>query len=354
MSKINKSKLQKSRILIIDDEQVNLAILEELFDLNGFTKIDVTDDPVKSIELYENNDYDLVLLDINMPVMNGFDVMDKYDEINKSNSPPVLVLTALHDEKTRMRALTGGANDFVTKPFQTDEIISRVYNLLELHCAKTSLIQLNKELEQRVEQRTADFITSQKEALRSLGAAAEYRDMDTASHTIRVGWYSRILGEKIGIAGNELDILFQASPMHDIGKVGIPDSILLKQGKLSPEEWATMQSHSEIGARILENHTSPLMLAAKEIALCHHEKWDGSGYPNNLQGNDIPINARLVIIADIFDALTIERPYKKAWPIDKAVDYIKSESGNFFEPELIKIFNDVLPEFLKIREKFKD
>lgn len=354
MTQINKSKLQNSRILIIDDELVNLAVLEELFDLNGFTNVEATDDPVNSIELYKKNDYDLVLLDINMPVMNGFDVMDKYDEINKSNPPPVLVITALHDEQTRMRALTGGANDFITKPFRPDEIVSRVYNLLELHCAKSSLLILNKELEQRVEQRTVDFIKSQKEALRSLGAAAEYRDMDTASHTIRVGWYSRILGEKIGISGNELDILFQAAPMHDIGKVGIPDSILLKQGQLTDDEWSVMQSHSEIGSRILENHTSPLMLAAKEIALSHHEKWDGSGYPHNLKGNDIPVNARLVIIADIFDALTIERPYKKAWAIDKAVDYIKSEAGTFFEPELIKVFSDVLPEFLTIREKFKD
>lgn len=351
---MNNSSLNNSKILIIDDEAVNVAILEELFDISGFTNVEGVSDPVKSIDLYQNNEYDIVLLDINMPVMNGFDVMNKYETINKENPPPVLVLTALNDDETRMKALTGGASDFVTKPFRPDEIISRVYNLLELHCAKKKLFTLNKELERRVEQRTLDFIQSQKEALRSLGVAAEYRDMDTASHTIRVGWYSRLLGEKIGISGNDLEILFQAAPMHDIGKVGIPDSILLKQGKLTPDEWSIMQSHCEIGSRILENHTSPLMLAAKEIAKCHHEKWDGSGYPHNLKGKDIPINARIVIIADIFDALTIERPYKKQWPVDKAVEYIKSESGQFFEPELIKVFDDVLPEFIKIQEKFND
>lgn len=351
---MNKDKLKNSKILVIDDEAVNVAILEELLDMNGFTDVNGISDPVKAVELYENKEFDVVLLDINMPVLNGFEVMEKFEEINKENPPPVIVLTALHDNDTRMHALNGGASDFVTKPFQPDEIISRVKNLLELHCAKKSLFNLNKELEKRVEQRTHDFIQSQKEALRSLGAAAEYRDMDTASHTIRVGWYSRILGEKIGISGNDLEILFQAAPMHDIGKVGIPDSILLKQGKLTPDEWSVMQSHCVIGARILENHTSPLMIAAKEIAQSHHEKWDGSGYPENLKGNDIPINSRIVIIADIFDALTIERPYKKEWPVDKAVEYIKSESGQFFEPELIKVFDDVLPEFLKIREKFND
>ena len=351
---MNRKILKDARILIVDDEIINVSILEELFEINGFQNIEGFTDPVKALELYKNIDFDIILLDINMPVMNGFEFMENIDVVDKKNPPPVLVLTALHDNQTRMQALTGGASDFVTKPFQSDEVICRVNNLLELHCAKKSLIHLNHDLERKVEERTQDFIQSQKEALRSLGAAAEFRDMDTASHTIRVGWYSRILGEKIGISGNDLEILFQAAPMHDIGKVGIPDSILLKQGKLTSDEWDIMKSHSEIGARILENHTSPLMLAAKEIAHCHHEKWDGSGYPYNLKGNDIPINARLVIIADIFDALTITRPYKDEWPLDKAIEYIRSESGNFFEPDLIKVFDDVVPEFIKIREKFKD
>lgn len=346
--------LKNANILVIDDEPVNVLVLKELFEIRGYKNITGMTDPVKAVALYKDTDFDAVLLDINMPVMNGFDVMDKFLEINKNNPPPILVLTALHDDETRMRALTGAANDFITKPFKPAEVLSRVDNLLDLHCAKRTLQVLNRELELRVEERTKDFIQSQTEALRSLGLAAEFRDLDTANHTVRVGWYSRSLGKEIGISGHELDILFQAAPMHDIGKVGIPDNILLKEGKLTAEEWAVMQSHSEIGARILEHHTSPLMVAAKEIAYSHHEKWDGSGYPNNLSGENIPLNARIVIIADIFDALTIERPYKKAWPIEKAVEYIREETGKFFDPDLIKAFNEVLPEFLNIREQFQD
>lgn len=346
--------LENSSVIIIDDEPMNVSVLSELFEMRGYKNVIGITDPVKAVELYQEQDFDIVLLDINMPVLNGFDVIEKFQKVDKQDPPPILILTALHDEETRMKALNGGANDFVTKPFKSAEVFSRVNNLLELHCAKKSLRKLNADLEQRVEARTQDFIKSQQEALRSLGAAAEFRDMDTADHTIRVGWYSRILGEKIGVNGNALDILFQAAPMHDIGKVGIPDSILLKQGKLTPDEWSTMQTHSEIGARILEHHTSPLMMAAKEIAHFHHEKWDGSGYPQKLKGIEIPINARIVIIADIFDALTIERPYKKPWALDKAVDYIISEEGRFFEPELIKVFKDVLPEFIKIKDKFND
>lgn len=353
--------VKDSRILIIDDEPVNINILQELFELEGFSDITGEPDPVKAVEHYKNEDFDIILLDINMPVLNGFDVMEKLKAFNKASPPPILILTAQHDNNIRIRALKSGASDFLTKPFNDEEVISRVNNLLKMHLGHKSLAIFNQELEKRVAHRTKELtllteelLLNQQEALACLGLAAEYRDMDTASHTIRVGWYSRLLGEKIGIAGNELELLFQAAPMHDVGKIGIPDKILLKPGKFEPDEWKIMQSHTEIGGKILEQNSSILMVTAKEIAICHHEKWDGSGYPNNLAGNDIPINARVVILADVFDALTIERPYKKAWKIDKAIDYIESEAGTFFDPEIVKAFTSSIPEFLKVREEFHD
>lgn len=350
---MHKLNILDSKILIIDDEPVNTTVLEALFDSKNFTNILAITDPVEGVKLYRENDIDLVLLDINMPVLNGFDVMDEFNLIEKSIPPPILILTAQHDNDTRMRALNGGASDFITKPFSMDEVLSRSNNLLDMHLGHKTLATFNHELEIKVEERTQQLALSQKEALDCLSYAAEYKDMDTAQHTIRVGWYSRLLGEKIGVSGEELEILFQASPMHDVGKIGIPDKILLKPGKFEPDEWAIMQTHSEIGANILQGNSSPLMIAAKEIALCHHEKWDGSGYPNNLAGNDIPINARIVILADIFDALTIERPYKKPWTLEKTVEYIMAESGNFFEPDIVKAFSEVQTDFVDIMQRFK-
>lgn len=346
--------INKSNILVIDDEPMNVEILSELFEIHEFENVTGETNPVQAVELYREKDYDLVLLDINMPVLDGFAVMNKFIEISKSQPPPILVLTALNDSETKIHALNTGASDFLTKPFDEQEVFCRVNNLLENHLNKKYLKDMNNILEAKVAQRTNELAQSQQEALESLAYAAEFRDKDTASHTVRVGWYSRLLGEKIGISGNELEVLFQAAPMHDIGKIGIADSILMKPGKLTPEEWKIMQSHSEVGAEILGHHSSPLMQAAKEIAMYHHEKWDGSGYPKGLAGTEIPINARVVIVADIFDALTIDRPYKDAWEVTKAIDYIEGESGRFFDPEIVQAFTDIIPEFLRVREEFKD
>lgn len=349
-----KENILNSKILIIDDEQINITVLDALFDSNEFTNIFATTDPVEGVKLYKENDIDLILLDINMPVLNGFEVMTEFSKIQKAIPPPILVLTAQNDNDTRMHALNGGASDFITKPFSMEEVQSRANNLLDMHLSHKALDNFNHELEIKVKERTHQLSQSQQEALECLGYAAEYKDMDTAKHTVRVGWYSRLLGKKIGISGEELEILFQASPMHDVGKIGIPDKILLKPGKFEPDEWAIMQTHCEIGANILNRNSSPLMISAKEIALSHHEKWDGSGYPNNLTGNDIPINARIVILADIFDALTIERPYKKPWTLEKTIEYIMAESGNFFDPDIVKAFSDVQSDFIDVMQRFKD
>jgi len=347
-------KIKQSKVLVIDDEELNVEILSELFDIHEFENISGETDPVAAVELYKEQDFDLVLLDINMPVMDGFDVLRAFREINKEMPPPVLVLTALIDNNTRIKALSNGASDFLTKPFNQEEVFCRVNNLLEVHLSRKQLNNINHELEEKVQQRTKELMQSQQEALQSLAYAAEFRDKDTALHTVRVGWYSRLLGEKVGIQGDELDMLFQAAPMHDIGKIGIPDEILLKPGKFTPEEWEIMQSHSKIGGEILGRHSSLMMKKAQEIALYHHEKWDGTGYPHNLSGTGIPINARIVIVADVFDALTIDRPYKSAWEIDKAVEYIKEGAGTFFDPDLVMAFSEIIPDFLRIKEAFKD
>jgi len=346
--------IKQSKVLVVDDEELNVEILSDLFDIHEFENITSQTDPVAAVKLYKEQDFDLVLLDINMPVMDGFDVLDAFREINKKVPPPVLVLTALIDNNTRIKALSSGASDFLTKPFNQEEVFCRVNNLLEVHLSRKQLSNINHELEQKVLQRTKELMQSQQEALQTLAFAAEFRDKDTALHTVRVGWYSRLLGEQIGIQGDELEMLFQAAPMHDIGKIGIPDEVLLKPGKFTPEEWLIMQNHSKIGGEILGHHSSPMMKKAQEIALYHHEKWDGTGYPHKLSGTGIPINARIVIIADIFDALTIDRPYKNAWKIDKAVEYIQEGSGTFFDPDLVRAFSEIIPDFLRIKEAFKD
>ncbi|MDH5325071.1 MAG: response regulator [Gammaproteobacteria bacterium] len=349
-----REQIRNSNILVIDDEPVNVAILEEVFSMSDMNNVTGTINSVEGVELYRSNNYDIVLLDINMPNYDGFDVMEKFREIGKDQTPPVLILTAANDEQIKIRALQGGAADFLLKPFNNEEILCRVNNLLELYLSKKELAWMNRSLEDKIIARTQELAQSQQEALLSLGFAAEYRDMDTASHTVRVGWYSKLLGRGIGFGEREQDILQQAAPMHDVGKLGIPDNILLKPGKLTAEEWEIMKTHCEIGAKILGVHSSPLMCTAKEIALGHHEKYDGSGYPSGLVGENIPINARIVILADVFDALTIERPYKNAWPLQKAIDYINSESGSFFDPELVKVFNDSLDDVLKVMNQFKD
>ncbi len=346
--------VKASSILIIDDEPFNVEILLDLLELEGFTHVTGTSKPVEGVQLYKERDFDLVLLDINMPVMDGFQVMSEFSSILKTIHPPILILTALKDKEVRIKALKSNARDFLEKPFDSDEAICRISNLLEMHLSQKMFEKYSITLEKSVQERTRKIEQTQAEILDCLAYAAEYRDMDTANHTVRVGWYSRIIAEKYGFRANELDLIQQAAPMHDIGKIGVSDTILLKPGKLDADEFKLMQMHAEVGAEILSKSNARVMKIARIIALSHHEKWNGKGYPKALKGLKIPIQGRIVAIADVFDALSMERPYKKSWPLDKILNLFTEESGEHFDPQLVKLFMDSLPEILIIQEKYKD
>ena len=346
--------LKSASILVIDDEIFNVEILLDLLETEHFSHVTGESNPVKALELYKEKDFDIVLLDINMPELSGFQVMEAFAKIHKELSPPVLVLTALKDRETRIKALKSGAHDFLEKPFDDEEVVCRVNNLLTMHLSQKLLLKYSVNLEKSVQERTKKIEKTQFEILDCLSYAAEYRDMDTANHTIRVGWYSKIIAEGYGFKNDELELIRHAAPMHDIGKIGISDNILLKPGKLDKEEFEKMQLHSIIGAEILSRSNTRVMKLAKTIALTHHEKWNGKGYPTGLAGQKIPIYGRIVAIADVFDALTMDRPYKKAWPLEKTLDLIASEAGEHFDPQIVKIFMNSLPKILAIREEYAD
>ena len=345
---------KKAKILLIDDEPVNLEILQEILAEDGFLDIVSTTDPHEGVRLYANNDFDIVLLDLSMPGINGLEVMKKFKEVNKKIEIPVLVVTALNDDELRLKSLKNGAKDFITKPFNHQEVLARTINLLEVRLVHKQLNEYNATLENEVRERTRELNDTRLDIIRRLSAAVEYRDYDTGSHVIRMSYFSKIIARASNLPETEVDLIFHASPMHDIGKIGIPDSILQKPGKLNEEEWKIIKTHTTIGAKIIGSHQSSLLQYARQIALTHHEKWNGSGYPNGLIGENIPIAGRIVAIADVFDALTSTRTYKVAWTIQNAVDYIIEKSGIEFAPEQVNAFLKNLPEILEIKNKYKE
>ncbi len=342
------------KILIIDDEPVNLKLVERLLEQFGYQNMLSISDPRKAVSAFEDYQPDLILLDLNMPYLDGFEVMAQLQALNHPLLPPIIILTAQHSREYLHRALEAGARDFLTKPFDGHELRMRVRNMLDAHLAHRMVADQARVLEQMVAQRTEELRRTQLQIVQRLGMAAEYRDEDTGNHILRMSHYSQLLAQKYGWSEKDCHLMLHASPMHDVGKIGIADKILLKPGRLDAEEMAIMQQHAEIGARLLEGDSSPLMVMAHEIALTHHEKWDGSGYPRGLSGTQIPESGRIVALADVFDALTSPRPYKKAWSIEDALNLIKENSGKHFEPRLVTIFVDNMDEILQIRARFLD
>ncbi len=353
--------VQSASILIVDDEEVNVLLLQRLLEKGGYNRLTGTTDPGEAIRLYHEHKFDLVLLDLNMPKIDGFGVMEQIKPDAEEGYLPVLVLTALADRDTRLRALKAGAKDYLTKPFDNIELLNRIHNMLEVRLLHNQVRKQKDILEEKVRERTRELcekaeelLETRLEIIRRLGRAAEYRDNETGLHIIRMSKYSQLIGKAAGMSDSDAELVLNASPMHDIGKIGIPDSILLKPGKLDAEEWTIMQTHAAIGAEILSGHPSDLMEMARLIALTHHEKWDGSGYPAGLKGEQIPIEGRIVALADVFDALTSERPYKKAWSVEEALAEIDRISGTHFDPQLTQIFKQVLPEVLLIKEQYAE
>ena len=292
---ISASDILHGKVLIVDDLDANVILLERMLRGAGYVSIASTKNPLEVFELHRKNRYDLILLDLQMPGMDGFRVMERLKDIEPDGYLPVLVITAQPEHK--LRALQAGAKDFISKPFEQAEVLARVRNMLEVRLLHKELHNFNDVLEQRVQERTLDLHDSHLETIFTMVRAAEHKDDDTGAHVQRISYYSREFASMLGLDETFVDTIFFASPMHDIGKIGIPDHILLKPGGFAPDEWAIMKGHTLMGAKILGNSKSPYLRMGAEIALNHHERWDGGGYPNGKRGEAIPLAARIMNIA---------------------------------------------------------
>ncbi|RXZ38303.1 response regulator [Oxalobacteraceae bacterium CAVE-383] len=331
-------------ILVIDDSPSNIDLLRAILEPHYRVKVATGAERALKIVASEAPP-DLILLDILMPDVDGYELCRRIKSDARHRRIPIIFVTGLEDAADEERGFASGGEDYITKPIRPAVVLARVKTHLALY-------NQTRELETQVDLRTRELQQTRLEIIHRLGRAAEFKDNETGFHVIRMAHFSRLLAEAVGM--DDADVLFQAAPMHDIGKIGIPDHILLKPGKLTPEEWCIMQTHATIGGDIIGKHDDPLLAMARTVALSHHEKWDGSGYPLGLKGEDIPLEGRIVAIADVFDALTSTRPYKKPWPVDEAVDWIVAGSGTHFCPILIEPLQQVLPEMLRIKDSYRE
>lgn len=335
--------LRESRILIVEDDESNALLLVRLLELSGYKHVKSTLNPEEVLSLYESFRPDLILLDLHMPKMDGFEVMKQLRSQRPAGSYlPILVFTGDETAEAKRKALDMGASDFLTKPGNSMEIALRVRNFLETRHLHRRLEDQNVSLEKKVQARTQELVMTQGDILERLAIAGEYRDDDTGEHTKRVGELSASIARELNLSKSEIDLIHRTAPLHDLGKIGIPDAILLKPGRLTDEEFDVMKTHTTIGARILGSGNSPLLRKAETIAISHHERWDGSGYPTGLSGEQIPQAGRIVAVADVFDALTHDRPYKKAWTVEEAVAEITDQRGRQFDPAVVEAFLQVL------------
>lgn len=343
-------------ILIVDDNPANLLLLKTLTGrIEGCAPLTFTD-PGEALAWCENGDPDLVLLDYMMPEIDGITFLSRFRAMPGRREIPVIMVTADHETELRYRALEAGANDFLNKPVDKTEFLARMKNTLALRRSQKQLANRADWLAQEVKKAMEELVVRERETIYLLSKAAEYRDPETGAHILRMAHYSRQIGARMGLPESELNLLLEAAQMHDIGKVGIPDQILLKPGKLDDAEFAAMKQHAKIGWEILQGRSTSnkrLQMAA-EIALSHHEKYDGTGYPSGLAGENIPRMGRIVAVADVFDALTSTRPYKAAWELERAREHILQCSGSHFDPACVEAFLSEWESILIIRECYQD
>jgi len=354
------------RILVVDDESSNRDLLTKMLKALGYY-VDSAIDGLKALDQLKLG-YDLILLDVMMPGMDGFEVVRKIRAGTEYQDIPICMVTGLSSREDRLRAVEAGVNDFIAKPFDMMELKIRTNSLLREKESREALKRYHSELEATVAKRTealrqalketADAqrrtYQAQLETIERLAMAAEHRDRETAYHIKRMSRYCHLIAKKLGLPPQECELILNATPMHDVGKIGIPDGILLKPGKLDPSEWEIMKKHSEIGALILSGSSSDLLQAGEIIARSHHERWDGTGYPMGLSGENIPLWGRITALADVFDALTNKRPYKDAFSNEMAVQIMKEARGIFFDPKLLDIFLDNISEVFAIQAQYMD
>ncbi len=365
---------QMPKIMIVDDEPVNLKVTRKYLETGGHSKFVVTDDDTNAFELICRELPDIVLLDVVMPNRSGLDILRDLRSNPKTRNIPVVILTASTDRKTRLIALQRGATDFLAKPVDPSELLPRVRNALAVKAHQDHLGRYAERLEQQVRQRTVELELSRREIIECLARAAEYRDDTTGKHIVRVGKYAAALARKLQLSPVQVDLIEQAAQLHDVGKIGIPDDILRKPGKLDEREYALMKRHCVFGQKILqrisddefaklgesngvhllENRSSSLVELAARIALTHHEWWDGSGYPSRLKGEQIPIEGRITAIADVYDALTSSRPYKEAFEQSASLSIINERRGTQFEPRVADAFFEITDEILQIQLDLSD
>lgn len=350
----DRTQLSSARILIVDDEKAYVQLLQRFLESAGYRDVRTTTDPHTVAGIVEVFDPDLILLDLRMPEMDGIGVMQQLEPFTSVFYLPILVLTGDITEDAKRRSLSSGAKDFLNKPFDLTEVRLRIENLLETRFLHLELHHQNEQLEQRVRERTSELEEIRLEILERLSLAADYRDDATGRHTKRVSEMVAFIAQELELPADEIEHLRHAAALHDIGKIGIPDLVLLKPGELTPEEVALMKTHTTIGARVLSGSRSRLMQMAEIIALNHHERWDGAGYPRMLRGEEIPLSARIVSLADVVDALGSDRPYRAAWPPERIAAEVRRQSGRQFDPQVVDAYLRVVEKQGYIRSEAVD
>lgn len=337
---------EQATVLVVDDNSDNIDVLNGI--LRPFYKVKAALNGELALKIANSKHKpDLILLDVMMPGMDGHEVCRRLKASPITSDIPVIFVTAKSEIEDEQNGFALGAVDYITKPVSVPIVQARVKTQIALY-------NQQRELENKVKERTKELENTRAQIIRRLGRAAEFKDNETGMHVIRMSYYAKFLADEINANSDWAELLYDAAPMHDIGKIGIADNILLKPDKLDESEWKEMQRHVDYGAEILGNHDSPLLSLAVEVCLYHHEKFDGSGYPHQLKGKDIPLSARIVAIADVFDALTSERPYKKAWSIEQAFAFIDEQSGQHFDPDLIEPFKNCIVKIKEVMVEYAD
>lgn len=364
------------RIAIVDDEPTNIKVVKRYLTLAGYQRFFTTSESVEAFDLIASSNPDVVLLDVMMPHVSGLDILQRLRHDERFEDLPVIILTAAIDKQTKLDAYRAGATEFLTKPVDSVELETRMKNVLKVKAHQDRLKRQVWDLELEVAVRTVEVVNAHLEAVYCLAKVGEFRDTDTGNHVLRVGAYAEIIARQLGLPPAKIEQIKHAAPLHDIGKVGLPDAILLKPGKLDDAEMATVRqhascgehlcttpkddpgreffSHTLMGTQIFARATSPVLRLAATIAQTHHEKWDGTGYPQGLAGEQIPIEGRITAVADVFDALCSKRPYKPAMPLGQALAIIKEGRGSHFDPAVVDAFLAVLEEIVAVQEAYSD